>query len=149
VARPITQTGPQRPTPAEVYESVFMPALFQAHSLVVLDLADPQPGERVLDLACGTGIVARTVAPILEASQSISDAEVDAHRAVLPSEVRSSSRRCRAEVVDRKTLGDLLDDRGVAVDLRGDPPAGEAGGAVRARLEHLVDARLEAASLEP
>jgi ubiquinone/menaquinone biosynthesis C-methylase UbiE len=32
---------------------------------VLLEYAAPQPGERVLDVACGTGSVARHVAPIV------------------------------------------------------------------------------------
>ncbi len=48
--------------PAETYESYMVPPLFAPCAEKVLDLASPQPGERVLDVACGTGIVARTVA---------------------------------------------------------------------------------------
>jgi ubiquinone/menaquinone biosynthesis C-methylase UbiE len=47
---------------AEVYERAIVPAVFAAWAPFVVDLADPRPGARVLDVACGTGVVARLVA---------------------------------------------------------------------------------------
>ena len=54
-----------KPTPPEVYERVLVPAVLRPLSERVLDLAAPKEGERVLDLACGTGLLARSVAPIV------------------------------------------------------------------------------------
>ncbi len=51
------------PTPAEAYELYQVPALFEPFALELIARAAPQPGERVLDLACGTGVVARHIAP--------------------------------------------------------------------------------------
>ena len=48
--------------PAEVYEAEFVPALFRPFSGVVADVAAIAAGQRVLDVACGTGVLARTVA---------------------------------------------------------------------------------------
>jgi SAM-dependent methyltransferase len=45
---------------AEVYESKFVPALFAEWAPHVVELGDVVPGDSVLDVACGTGIVART-----------------------------------------------------------------------------------------
>jgi ubiquinone/menaquinone biosynthesis C-methylase UbiE len=47
---------------AEVYEAFFIPALFGEWAGRVADAAGVQPGQRVLDVACGTGVLARTVA---------------------------------------------------------------------------------------
>ncbi|CAN5178145.1 methyltransferase domain-containing protein [soil metagenome] len=54
---------PQQQTsnPAQTYEEFFGPALFKPWTHVLLDRASPQPGERVLDVACGTGIVTRSI----------------------------------------------------------------------------------------
>lgn len=49
--------------PAEAYERYFVPGMFVAWSQVLLEQAAPQSGEQVLDVACGTGVVARHVAP--------------------------------------------------------------------------------------
>jgi ubiquinone/menaquinone biosynthesis C-methylase UbiE len=49
--------------PAETYESYMVPPLFAPFAQRLVAAADPRPGERVLDIACGTGIVARLAAP--------------------------------------------------------------------------------------
>jgi ubiquinone/menaquinone biosynthesis C-methylase UbiE len=46
-------------SPPEIYERYMVPAIFDAWVPAFLDLAAPEPGERMLDLACGTGVVAR------------------------------------------------------------------------------------------
>jgi ubiquinone/menaquinone biosynthesis C-methylase UbiE len=51
--------------PAETYEQYFVPAMFIPWATILLRYASPQPGERVLDVACGTGIVARLAAPLV------------------------------------------------------------------------------------
>jgi ubiquinone/menaquinone biosynthesis C-methylase UbiE len=56
------QTGQVSNTAAETYEEFFVPALFQEWPERVLDAAHVKSGYRVLDVACGTGILARTAA---------------------------------------------------------------------------------------
>jgi ubiquinone/menaquinone biosynthesis C-methylase UbiE len=46
----------------EIYERELVPAVFGAWAPILVELAQPRAGERVIDIACGTGIVARTAA---------------------------------------------------------------------------------------
>lgn len=48
---------------AEAYERYLVPLLFAPGADVLIELADLKSGEQVLDVACGTGIVARHAAP--------------------------------------------------------------------------------------
>jgi SAM-dependent methyltransferase len=47
---------------AEVYDEFFVPALFHDWTSRVADAARIEPGQRVLDVACGTGVLTREVA---------------------------------------------------------------------------------------
>jgi SAM-dependent methyltransferase len=47
---------------AEQYEARFVPAIFAEWAPLLADITGVGPGQAVLDVACGTGIVARTVA---------------------------------------------------------------------------------------
>jgi SAM-dependent methyltransferase len=60
----LTATVPSAATrsPAEVYEAEFVPALFRPFAATVLDAASVTRGQRVLDVACGTGVLARAAA---------------------------------------------------------------------------------------
>ena len=57
--------------PAEGYESYMVPTLFGPCSRILIQKADPKPGERVLDVGCGTGIVAREVASRLGTTATV------------------------------------------------------------------------------
>jgi SAM-dependent methyltransferase len=58
-------------SPAEVYEEFFVPALFQPWTRVVADAAEIGPGQSVLDVACGTGVLACAVAERVEPGGSV------------------------------------------------------------------------------
>lgn len=62
---------------AEVYEEFFVPALFEEWAHRVADSAQVQSGQRVLDVACGTGIVARTISERVGAKGSVVGIDVN------------------------------------------------------------------------
>jgi ubiquinone/menaquinone biosynthesis C-methylase UbiE len=51
--------------PAEIYDQYFVPAIFVPWTRVLLEHAAPNASEHVLDVACGTGVVARSIAPLI------------------------------------------------------------------------------------
>jgi len=57
--------SPQPRNPAEIYEHYFVPAMFLPWAAILLRHAALQSGERLLDVACGTGIVSRQAAPLV------------------------------------------------------------------------------------
>ena len=64
-------TAPLLSNPAETYERYYVPAMFRPWAGLLLREAAPAPGERLLDVACGTGIVAREAAAALGASGQV------------------------------------------------------------------------------
>jgi SAM-dependent methyltransferase len=64
--------------PAETYERYFVPAMFLPWTAFLLGQAALQPGERVLDVACGTGIVAREAAPLVGAGGKVVAVDMNA-----------------------------------------------------------------------
>jgi ubiquinone/menaquinone biosynthesis C-methylase UbiE len=66
---------------AEVYESAFVPAFFAQWAPHLVDVAGVTAGQAVLDVACGTGIVARAAAERVGASGRV--VGVDLNEAML------------------------------------------------------------------
>ncbi len=66
-----TTSGPTAPNPAETYDHYLGPAIFQPLSTFMLERAAPRAGERVLDLACGTGIVTHQLPPLVGESGKV------------------------------------------------------------------------------
>ena len=62
---------------AESYERYLVPSLFAPWASVLLALARPRPGERVLDVACGTGVVARAAVPMVSPSGWVTGVDLD------------------------------------------------------------------------
>lgn len=62
-------------SPAEIYESYVAPALFRPQIPHLLRFTAPTPGERILDVGCGTGIVARQAASLVGQAGSVDGAD--------------------------------------------------------------------------
>ena len=65
----MNQTPPRNP--AETYERYFVPAMFLPWATILLRHAAPRSRDRVLDVTCGTGIVARQAAPLVGAKGQV------------------------------------------------------------------------------
>ena len=66
---------------AEIYEAKFVPSIFAQWAPQTVEFAGVSPGDRVLDVACGTGIVARTARPVVGTDGSV--VGVDLNQAML------------------------------------------------------------------
>jgi ubiquinone/menaquinone biosynthesis C-methylase UbiE len=64
-------------TAAEAYEKHILPAFMLPLVKGVIAAAAPRPGERVLDVACGTGLVARLVAPLIAPGGTMNSLDFD------------------------------------------------------------------------
>jgi SAM-dependent methyltransferase len=67
----MTGSGP------EAYERHLVPAIFAPWAAVLVDLARLQPGERALDAACGTGVVARAAAARVGATGGVTAVDLN------------------------------------------------------------------------
>src|SRR5680860_1366749 len=86
---------------AEFYESAFVPAFFAQWAPVLCEAAGIESGQSVLDVACGTGIVARTAADLVAPDGTI--VGVDLNEAML-----TVARRVRPGIDFRQGRADNL-----------------------------------------
>jgi SAM-dependent methyltransferase len=80
---------------AEFYEAAFVPAFFAQWAPVLCAAAGVAPGHDVLDVACGTGIVARTAADLVGPTGSVTG--LDLNEAML-----TVARRVRPDLAWRR-----------------------------------------------
>jgi SAM-dependent methyltransferase len=62
---------------AETYERVLVPALFDRWVQPILEAGDVGEGDRVLDVACGTGVVARQAVAVVGDSGHVVGVDID------------------------------------------------------------------------
>jgi SAM-dependent methyltransferase len=69
--------NPNLSNPAEVYEQQFVPALFRQWGPVVAEAAGIKAGQRVLDVACGTGVLALAAAERVGPNGSVAGLDIN------------------------------------------------------------------------
>lgn len=62
---------------AEAYEAFVVSAIFRPWAEFIVDLAAPKPGDRVVDVACGTGIGARIAAERVAPNGMVTGLDID------------------------------------------------------------------------
>src|SRR5258706_2303458 len=93
---------------AEVYEKELVPAIFGPWARLVVDLADPKKGDRVLDVACGTGIIARMVADRVGPTGAVVGVDLNPGMLKVARTVWSSGSRSGAQVEWQEASADKL-----------------------------------------
>jgi len=85
---------------AEAYEAAFVPAFFAQWVPPLLDLADVGPGQRVLDVACGTGVVARGAADRTGDAGTVTGVDLNPAMLVVAGRVRPDLTWCQGDAAD-------------------------------------------------
>src|SRR5262245_28146443 len=100
--------------PAEGYESYMVPVLFAPWASDLVEAADPRPGESVLDVGCGTGIVARQVASRLRCSAAVTGIDPNPNMLAV---ARAAGARERVSVTWREGRAEALPFTDAGFDL--------------------------------
>jgi ubiquinone/menaquinone biosynthesis C-methylase UbiE len=77
---------------AEMYEEVLVKSVFKYWTPRLIERATPRTGEQVLDVACGTGVAARTVVPLVAPAGKVTG--LDKSSAMLSIACRNYSTFC-------------------------------------------------------
>ena len=72
-----SERGQVSASAAEVYEEFFVPALFTEWPPLLAEAANIRPSHRVLDVACGTGVVTRAVAELLDEEGTVVGVDIN------------------------------------------------------------------------
>jgi ubiquinone/menaquinone biosynthesis C-methylase UbiE len=62
---------------SDAYEAYLVPTIFEPWAKLLVERVDPRPGERLLDVACGTGVVARIAAPRVRPAGTVTGVDVN------------------------------------------------------------------------
>ena len=66
--------------PSELYERLLVPSKFLPWAEDLVKLSEPRSGDKILDVACGTGTVTRLIPPIVGTSGKVAGLDFNAGR---------------------------------------------------------------------
>lgn len=102
---------------AETYERALVPAVFAAWAPLVVALADPKPGERVLDVACGTGVVARLAAERVGRTGEVVGLDLNPGMLAVAASIASNAPPTSATITWREASATKMPLRDAAFDI--------------------------------
>ncbi len=102
---------------AELYERYVVPYLFAAWAQELVEQMDLRPGERVLDVACGTGIVARNAAEKVGTSGTVTGLDINPGMLAVASNLRLPAGTPSIQWVECSALDMQLEDASFDVVL--------------------------------
>lgn len=94
---------------AEQYEASFVPAIFGEWAPLTVAVAGVAPGQDVLDVACGTGIVARSVADRLAGDGRVTGVDLNPGMLTVARRIRPDLRWQQADAADLPFPGASFD----------------------------------------
>jgi ubiquinone/menaquinone biosynthesis C-methylase UbiE len=101
----------------EVYERELVPAVFGEWAPIVVGLARPRPGERVVDVACGTGIVARTAAARVGPTGAVIGVDLNPGMLSVARSIMLTDSRSAAPIQWQEASADKLPFPGASFDI--------------------------------
>jgi len=101
----------------EVYERELVPAVFGAWAPILVELAHPRPGERVVDIACGTGIVGRIAAARVGPTGAVVGVDLNPGMLSVARSVVLADSRSSAPLQWREASADKLPFPGESFDI--------------------------------
>jgi ubiquinone/menaquinone biosynthesis C-methylase UbiE len=102
---------------AETYQRALVPAVFAAWAPRVVALADLQPGERVLDIACGTGVVARLAAQQVGRTGTVTGLDLNPGMLAMAASIASSDPDASAPIAWREASATKMPFPDAAFDV--------------------------------
>src|SRR5262249_46291112 len=102
---------------AQTYEIALVPAVFAAWAPLVVDLADARPGARVLDVACGTGVVARLAAQRVGPTGEVVGLDLNPRMLAIAASIASSQPAATARILWQEASATKMPLPGAAFDI--------------------------------
>lgn len=104
-----TETFQISPEQAEMYEAKYVPAIFAQWAPLLVDAARVTSGQSVLDVACGTGILARTAADRVGPSGRVVGLDLNEGMLAVARRLRPELEWRRGDAVDLPFVDDSFD----------------------------------------